>query len=278
MRDVLCLGSRAIALVRERLEAPGVLVGRARSDEYRARFDLFASWMIERHGLAAYQHTFPLSREHVGKILGLPPAAIQRLVERAVSIGLLVTESDLVRRWKTGFQSLTQGSNGAWFEPYQWDIGPDFLALLPRRQDWDSEGPVRSDDGTRFAPPPLGSHSDQDKPSKVRDRLSKGEPEPETFEIKRIPGSDRIEILSGFDGPIGGVNEAIEDALDDYRQAHVPDAMPDHPGRDRRPVEIIPEADFERLLKARMAAKYGRTALSDEARATVPPLSGRDRW
>ena len=133
MRDVLCLGSRAIALVRERLEAPGVLVGRARSDEYRARFDLFASWMIERHGLAAYQHTFPLSREHVGKILGLPPAAIQRLVERAVSIGLLVTESDLVRRWKTGFQSLTQGSNGAWFEPYQWDIGPDFLALLPRR-------------------------------------------------------------------------------------------------------------------------------------------------
>ena len=77
MRDVLCLGSRAIALVRERLEAPGVLVGRARSDEYRARFDLFASWMIERHGLAAYQHTFPLSREHVGKILGLPPAATQ---------------------------------------------------------------------------------------------------------------------------------------------------------------------------------------------------------
>jgi len=267
-----------MALVRERLEAPGVLVGRARSDEYRSRFDLFASWMIERHGLADYAHTFPISRERIGKILDLPPAAIQRLVERAVSIGLLVTDSDLVRRWKTGFHSLTQGSNGAWFEPYKWDIGPDFLALLPRRQDWDSEGPVRGKDGTDFALIPLGSQFDQDQPSKVRDRILARADESQNFAIKRIPASDRIQSLSGLDDPIGDINDSLEDTLDDYRQALVPDAMPDHPGRDRGPVEIIPEADFERLLRARMAAKYGKVALSDEARATVvPSITGSRR-
>lgn len=245
-----------MALVLERLEAPGVLVGRARSDEYRARFALFASWMIERHGLAAYTHTFPISREGVGAILDLKPAAIQRLVERAVSIGLIVTESQPVRRWKTGFESLTQGSNGAWFEPYQWDIGPDFLALLPARHDFDSDGPVRYQDGTRFAASPLDSPFDQEKPTTLRDRFSKGMSDSETWEIEPSGAPDRIQNLSDFDDPIDGVNSSLEDALDDYRQIAVPDAMPDHPGRDRQPLEIIPEADFERLLKARMAAKY----------------------
>lgn len=267
-----------MALVHERLEAPGVLVGRARSDEYRSRFEMFASWVIEFHGLADYAHTFPISRAGVGKILDLPPAAIQRLVERAVSIGLLVTESDLVRRWKSGFKSLTHGANGAWFEPFKWDIGPDFLARLPTRQDYDSEGPIRGEDGTDFAPTPLGGHSDQEKPSKVRDRILERVGESLALDNKRVFAPDRIQNQSDLQGPIDTINDSLEDALDDYRQTLVPDAMPDHRGRDRQPLEIIPEADFERLLKARMAAKYGRTALSDEARATVPPLSGRDRW
>ncbi|WP_192285586.1 hypothetical protein, partial [Methylorubrum zatmanii] len=109
---------------------------------------------------------------------------------------------------------------------------------------------------------------------------SKGAAKPETSENERIPAPDRIHHLSGLEDSIDGINESLEDALFDYRQAHVPDAMPDHRGRDRGPVEIIPEDDFALLLKARMAAKYGGEdmALSNEARATVrPSITGSRR-
>ena len=236
MSAILCLGAPAMALALARLETPGVLVGRARSKQYRQRMAVFASWVIQTHGLATYQHDFPLVRPGLSRILGCTASAVQRLIATAEAIGLLVQRSSPQRRCEAKVPSPTQGSTGAWWMPDRWDIGPAFLALLPQRQIFDWDAPHEPEDGTRLAFAPLENEFDQEEPTNVRDRISTRE----SISFGDRNGAiftDRIKgdlPLSGFDDPI---DDALEDAIERFRP---PGAMPD-----RKPCGEPVETDEE---------------------------------
>lgn len=253
MFENLRLGAPAMALAISRLEDPGVLVGRARSMLYRERITRFFAWIIDFHALARFEHDFPLARPGMAQILGTSPSSIQRLIATAKAIGLLVErtarteDGRKLRRRDTETVSPTPGSKSWWWMPDRWDLGPDFLALLPQRISFDFAAPIDPEDGTVFATPLPENQFDQEVISKGRDRISRGTA---SFlrKTNRTPYPDRIEMPSGLDDPEDEIDEALEGALEGYRRAAVPRAMPD----DRRlpPAPPLLDDEFETALRA----------------------------
>lgn len=242
MKELLCL-SQAIELARTRIEEPGFLRGRQRAPSFKKRLLVFAGEMIQRHGLAKYEHQFPLARMALQGVIGMPEYLIKPLIPVLIKMGLLERTSELIRRWTAKTSSPT--SQPYWFCPHQYRLGADFEALLPAKI------------GLDFAASSLGSQSGQD----------------ETFYDSELEGKDFQEspesyvlsaLTSSIDGDaeIDNVDVGLEDSLEDYRRTVVPSAMPDHRGLSRgsrADLERQRALDFLAQAKAAGGALKGLT-------------------
>lgn len=239
MNDYLCLANE-IRLVVERLDQPGVLLGRQRSPAFKSKVIRAAAFILRWHRRSVRKlarlgeaHRFPFTRRAVARLCGVDSYALQRVIKILEAIGVLAGRSALSRWCEGNTRSMSPGAESYWYKPSQFEIGSDFANVIV--------------DGTEIAASTLENQCDPDEiPNVSRMNLNLGKHQPERkgeeIQVPFLRSASNPAIPTGLDDD--AVNPGLEAALERLRSAAVSSAMPD----DRRAPAPSPDdqlADLE---------------------------------
>jgi hypothetical protein len=179
--------ARLSVLVAELLPTWSGYRGQGRTVQWRDRVLLVATWIVTR------QHSnfmpFPLARDPLAAMIGLPSKTIERVVDCLVEVGFISRTTPVAVRRGPILLGLTPGASRVWYLPHQYLFSARVRSIL----DGQDAAPVEDEVGTEIATFSLENLTDQDETLNVRGESSTV-PHHQDLTYERVP---RAGVLVG---------------------------------------------------------------------------------